>query len=129
MATASAVRATTGTLTRNAVPHQKRSSSAPDTIGPIAAPAPAKPTQMAIARWRSCGGKIAAISDSVAGITRAAPAPWMARPAMTTPADVARPLSTAPPANTPRPASSAPLRPKRSPRAPAVSSSPANTRA
>ena len=52
-------RATTGTLTRNAEPHQNRSRRAPDTIGPMAPPAPAKPTQMAIARWRSSGGKIA----------------------------------------------------------------------
>ena len=36
-------------LTRNAEPHQNSSSSAPETIGPSAPPAPAKPTHRAIA--------------------------------------------------------------------------------
>ena len=49
-ATATAVRAMTGRLIKNAEPHQKLSSRAPETIGPIAPPAPANPTQMAIAR-------------------------------------------------------------------------------
>ena len=78
-------------LTRNADPHQKRSSRAPDTIGPSAPPAPAKPTQMAIARCRSSGGNTAVINDSVAGITRAAPAPCTARPTMTNVASVGQP--------------------------------------
>ena len=128
-AIAAAVTATTGTFTRNAEPHQKRWSRAPDTIGPIAAPAPANPTHTAMARWRSSGGKIAVISDSVAGITKAAPAPCTARPTMTTTAEPAKPLITAPMAKTASPTSSAPLRPKRSPSAPAVRSNPANTSA
>ena len=47
---------------------------------------------MAIARCRSSGGKTAVISDSVAGITNAAPAPCTARPTMTSSAESARPL-------------------------------------
>ena len=126
---AAAVTATTGTLTRKAEPHQKRWSRAPETTGPIAAPAPAKPTHTAMARRRSSGGKMAVISESVAGITKAAPAPCTARPTMTTVADPANPLITDPVANTARPTSSAPLRPKRSPSAPAVRSRPAKTSA
>jgi hypothetical protein len=121
--------ATTGMLTRKADPHQKRASRAPDTIGPSAPPAPAKPTQMAIARCRSAGGNTAVINDSVAGMMKAAPAPCTARPTMTSAAESASPLISEPVANTPSPTSKAPLRPKRSPSAPAVSSSPANTRA
>ena len=116
---AAAVTATTGTLTRKAEPHQKRWSRAPETTGPIAPPAPANPTQTAMARCRSSGGKMAVISESVAGITKAAPAPCTARPRMTTVADPASPLITDPVANTARPTRSAPLRPKRSPSAPA----------
>ena len=128
-ATAAAVTATMGRFTRNAEPHQKRSSSAPDTIGPRAPPAPAKPTHMAMARRLSAGGKIAAMSESVAGMISAAPTPWTARPPMTTPVDPARPLISAPTPKTARPTRSAPFRPKRSPSAPPVRRRPANTSA
>ena len=77
------VTATTGKLISTAEPHQKLSSSAPDTMGPIAPPAPAKPAHTAIARERSSGGKIVVMIDSVAGITNAAPMPMTARPTIT----------------------------------------------
>ena len=69
MAIATAAMATTGRLARNTEPHQKWFRRTPETIGPMAPPAPAKPTQTAIARVRSSGGKTAMINESVAGIT------------------------------------------------------------
>ena len=69
------VAATSGRLTSTAEPHQYRSSSAPETIGPMAPPAPAKPAHTPIARFRSSGGKIVVMIESVAGITSAAPMP------------------------------------------------------
>lgn len=56
--------------------------------------------------------------DNVAGMTKAAPRPVMARPTMSWPAPLARPPTKVPPAKMARPISSAPLRPNRSPRAP-----------
>ena len=49
----------------------------------MAAPAPAKPAQVAMARVRSSGGKTAVMSDNVAGITKAEPTPMIPRPTMT----------------------------------------------
>ena len=72
---------------------------------------------------------MAVISDSVAGMTSAAPAPCTALPAMITSAEPAKPLTSAPAPNTAKPANNAPLRPNRSPSAPAVSNSPAKTSA
>ena len=120
---------TTGTLTSRVEPHQKPSSSAPETMGPMEAPAPANPAQTAIARGRSCGGKIDVMMDSVAGMMNAAPMPITARLAISCEASPASPPSSEPRPNTARPASSAPRRPKRSPMAPALSRRPANTTA
>ncbi len=118
-----------GTLTKNTEPHQKCSSRKPLAIGPMAAPAPAMPAQMAMALVRSVrredvgqdrqrgrhdeGG--AETHDGPAGDDRA-------RRCWTNAA------SNEPARNTSRPTCSAPLRPKRSPSAPAVKRNPANTR-
>ena len=123
--TASAI----GTLTSKVEPHQNPSSRPPVMIGPSDPPAPAKPAQMAIALMRSCGGKIDVMIDRVAGMMNAAPMPMRPRLAITCVGLVARPPSSALNANTRRPPTRARRRPKRSPRAPAVSSSPANTTA
>src|SRR5688572_7243130 len=123
------VSATSGRLTSTAAPHQNDSSNAPETTGPSAAPAPAKPAQIAIARGRSAGGKIVVMIDNVAGMTNAAPTPITARPAMTCVAPDARPANNAPRPDTTRPLRSAFLRPNRSPSAPAVNSTPAKTTA
>jgi hypothetical protein len=120
---------TIGTLTSRVEPHQKPSSSPPVRIGPMEAPAPANPAHTAIARGRSCGGKIDVIIDSVAGITKAAPMPMTARLAITCVASLASPPSSAPRPNTTSPPTSARRRPNRSPMAPALSSRPANTTA
>ncbi len=63
----------------------------------------------------------------VAGMISAAPAPQIPRPAMSTAGTVASALTAAPAAKRPSPARRAPLRPTRSPSAPAGISSPAKT--
>ncbi len=68
-----------GTLIKKMEPHQNFSSNNPAAMIPIAAPAPAKPDQIAIALLRSSTGKITLMIDKVAGITRAAPTPIDAR--------------------------------------------------
>ena len=83
----------------------------PVSRGPSAAPPPAKPDHTAMARGRSAGGKISTISDSVAGMTKAAPSPMTARAARITAAEEASPPASAPSPKTPSPASRAPLRP------------------
>ena len=98
-------------------------------IGPTAAPAPANPVHVAMALVRSSGGKIVVMSERVAGMTKAAPAPMIPRPMITWLGASAKPATPSPAAKTTNPTSSAPLRPKRSPSAPAGSSRPANTMA
>ena len=116
-----------GRLTRNTEPHQKCSSSRPEASGPIAAPLPEMPAQMAIALARSRAGNTLVRIDSVDGMTNAAPMPMIARATMSMAGLSARAPSSEPAANTTRPACSAPLRPKRSPSAAAVNSRPAKT--
>ena len=75
--------ATSGTLTMKIEPHQKRSSRNPPTTGPSATPSPAVAAQMPTAIARSlASSKIVISSDSVAGMTNAAPAPMTARAAI-----------------------------------------------
>ena len=82
--TAPATRATamTGTFTRNTDPHQKCSSNQPDAMGPMAAPPPEMPAQMAMALGRSWAGKTLVRMDRVEGITNAAATPITARAVM-----------------------------------------------
>ena len=89
----------------------------------------ATPAHVAMARPRSAGGNTLVMIDSVDGITKAAATPMTPRPAITMPDVSAVAATAAPTRNSTRPACSAPFRPKRSPRVPAVNSSPANTRA
>ena len=73
-----------GTLTRKAACQLNRSSRAPPTTGPTAAPRAAVAPQMLRASVRSRASvKTARISDSVEGITIAPPIPSRARIAMT----------------------------------------------
>ena len=115
----------TGTLMRNTEPHQKCSSSRPDVIGPMATPAPDTPAQMAMACVRSCAGKTLVRIDRVDGMMNAAARPMMARPAITCPDESESEAKIAPAMKSTSPNCSAPLRPKRSPRVPAVNSMPA----
>ena len=65
--------------------------------------------------------------DSVDGMMKAPPMPMRARVAMSWPGEPAMADSADPAPKTIRPTLSAPWRPKRSPRLPALSSSPAKT--
>src|SRR5215813_11045141 len=119
---------TIGTLIRKTEPHQKCSSSAPPTTGPIATPRPTDPAQTPIALPRSRGSKTFEMIDKVAGRTAAPPMPISARAPISwtgvcayADASEARPNMT-------RPASSMRRRPIRSPSTPQVNSSPAKTR-
>ena len=119
---------TTGTLIRKTDPHQKRSSSAPPTIGPIATPRPTAPAHSPMARARSRGSKTFEMIDRVAGMIAAAPTPISARAPMSCPglcayaeASEARPNKASPMARNR-------LRPNRSPSTPKLNSRPAKTR-
>ena len=61
---------------------EKNSSRMPEPNRPITAPPPATPTQTPTARPRSSGGNEVVITDSVVGITAAAPAPMSTRAAI-----------------------------------------------
>ena len=66
--------------------------------------------------------------ERVAGMMNAPPMPMKARVAMSWPDDVAMAAASDPSPKMTRPICRAPRRPKRSPRLPAVSRRPANTR-
>ena len=119
--------ATIGRLTRNRLFQLKCSSSQPPVTGPTAIPSPDTAAQMAIAFGRSCAGKRLVRIDSVVGMIAAAPRPISARAAMSEEALSANVANSDPAPKTSRPVTSARRRPKRSPRLPAVSSSPAKT--
>ena len=116
-------------FTKNTEPHQNHFSSRPDDTGPSAPPTPAKPAHTAMALGRSWNGKQLTTIDRVAGITNAAPTPMSERATMSTSGLLARVATNDAEPNTTRPPSRAPLRPHRSPMAPASSSEPANTNA
>ena len=94
----------------------------------MATPMPATAAQIPIAFGRSSAGKTFVSTDSVVGMMNAPPMPIRARLAISESADPERAESSEPAPNTPSPRIRARLRPKRSPRLPAVSSRPANTR-
>jgi hypothetical protein len=82
---------------------------------------------MPIALARSPAGNVAVRIESVDGMMNAPPTPISARAAISDPAEPAIADQAEPAPKMSRPMFSARLRPKRSPSAPAVSSSPANT--
>ena len=116
-----------GTLTRNTDPYQKCPSIHPLRSGPIMPAAPLTPAQIAIAFVRSCAGNTFTRIERVEGMMNAAQPPMNARQAMICHIDVEADASSTPKKKPTRPSCSAPLRPYRSPIAPAVNSSPANT--
>ena len=118
----------TGTLMRNTEPHQKCWSSRPPAMGPTATPTPATPAHIPMAFSLSWGStKTLVRIESVAGMTSAPPTPMSARVTTRISGDQAKAEKADPAQKTPSPTSMTHLRPKRSPRLPAVSSSPANT--
>ncbi len=120
--------ATSGTLMRKTLPHQKCESSRPPSVGPITMPTPATADQAAIACGRSFGGKTAFRIDSVAGMTNAAPRPITMRAPISMLVPEANAAAVLPRAKTARPPSSESRRPHRSPSAPAGMSSAAKHR-
>ena len=105
------------------------SSSQPPTIGPSAIAMPAVAPQRPIALARSARSVYTfEISERVVGKIIAAPRPMKQRATISWPAVSVRPPAMLAAPNTTRPASRNPLRPRRSLRLPAASSSAANTR-
>jgi hypothetical protein len=117
------------TLTANTDGHENHSSNVPERSRPMIAPAPAMPAQMPTARPRSWGGKTLVMIDRVVGITSAAPTPITARRPISVDGALTSIAASEAPPKTTSPVSRIPLRPKRSPSAPAGSSSPAKTSA
>ena len=98
-------------------------------IGPSATAMPEKPAQMAMARPRSRGSRKTLMRiESVDGMISAPPTPINARVKMRCCGEPARAESTEPAAKMTMPMRSARLRPRRSPKLPAVRRRPANTR-
>ena len=91
-------------------------------------PSPDTPAHTPMARPRSSAGNTLVRIDSVAGMMNAPPIPIRDRVTIRWFGSVANAERAEPTANTTMPICRAPLRPNRSPRLPAVSSSPANTR-
>ena len=117
-----------GTLIRNTDPHQKCVSNRPPTIGPSAMPTPIVPAHRLIARCRSPPSRnMSVMIDSVEGIISAAPMPILARAAISTPTEPEKAAHAEPTAKAARPARNVRLRPTRSARLPATSTSPAKT--
>ena len=96
--------------------------------GPSAAPRPAVAAQMPMALPRSRVGNTLVMIDRVAGMMNAPPMPMNARLKMSMFGLVDIAEASEPRPKRAKPTWSAGRRPKRSPRLPAVSSSPANTR-
>ena len=105
----------------------KNSSRIPVPNRPRMAPPPATPTHTPMARGRSASGNEVVITERVVGMIAAAPTPMNARITMSRVGSVVSIPKPAAVPKTTRPISRSPLRPYRSPRAPASRSSPANT--
>jgi len=115
-------------LTRNTEPHQKWLSSAPPTTGPTATPRPLDELQIAIARVRFSSGVLCTMTDRVAGISSALPAPMTARATISQAGLVAKAPAPEAAPNSASPAMSVFRGPKRSASAPPAKSVPAKTR-
>src|SRR5690242_16505912 len=117
------------TLIANTDDHENHSSSVPERSSPTTAPAPAMPAQMPTARPRSSSGKTFVMMERVVGMTSAAPTPITARSAISQPGSLTKTAASDATPKTARPIWRMPLRPKRSPSAPAGSRRPAKTSA
>jgi hypothetical protein len=98
--------------------HETYSVSAPPTTGPTASASADTPAQVPIARPRSSGGKAFVTIESVAGIISAAPMPWTARPATSSPSSGAAPMAALDSENTATPIRNNLRLPKMSPSRP-----------
>jgi len=113
----------TGTLIQKIHCQDAASVTAPPMTGPSAAPRPTVAPHRPSASPRRCGGVTLAMSVTVSGVTIAAPTPWMARAAISTPMLGASAEAALPAVNTVTPMISRRRRPNRSPSAAPVSSS------
>ncbi len=110
-------------------PHQKCSNSTPPVIGPRPSPNADTPAHTPIALPRSAGSvNTLVMIDNVDGMMNAPPTPINARVAISMSAEDDNADITDPAPNTARPNARNRYLPKRSPRLPAVRSSPANTK-
>ncbi len=125
--TARASRAASGTIAPNRARQERNWPTRPPPRFPASPPRPSARVQDANARERCSGAERWTRIDIVAGVISAAPAPDRPRPAISVAGFCASALVAAPAANRASPASSAPLRPCRSPSAPAGMRSPAKT--
>ena len=127
---ATAIRATTttGTLIRNTDPHQKWSSSAPPTRGPIGKLRKIVEAITAVAFCRSSGANSTGMMASASGMIAAAPRPSTARAAISSPEVTAYAQAAELTPKVASPVISTRLRPQRSPSIPAGSTAAASTR-
>ena len=88
-ATAISASTTTGTLIRKTDPHQKWSSSAPPTSGPIGKLRKIVEAMTAVAFCRSAGENSTGMMARASGMMPAAPSPRTARAAISSPEDAA----------------------------------------
>ena len=128
-ATSNPMTTATPAMSPKMLPHQKRSSSHPPTMGPRAIPTPVVAPQSPMALARSLRSvKTLTSSERVEGNMRAAPRPMTARAAMSSVVVLTEAPARLPSANTERPTRRVPLRPRRSLKLPAASTNAANTR-
>ena len=118
----------TGTLTKKTEFQLNQFRRRPPKSGPRPTPIAAIAAQMPIAFARSSRGKTFVMMERVAGMISAPPMPMTARRAISWPEVLTATTAMLAPANTTSPVRSALLRPKRSPRVPAVSRKPAKAR-
>jgi len=117
-----------GTLTQKIHCHSSPCTIAPLTIGPSATAIPVTALNMPIAVPRLSGGKAAVSSASASGRMNAAPAPWIARAAISMPTLELSAQAAEAAENSASPAANMRRRPKRSPTAAAVISRTAKLR-
>ena len=116
----------TGTLMRKIQPQWRCWLIRPPSAGPAARASAPAAAQMPMAMLRSLTlVNVAMMMASVAGMSRAAPMPWMARLAMSTPPLPASPATSEDSVKTAMPARNSLRRPNTSASLPPTSSSPA----
>ncbi len=116
-----------GRLMKNTQRHESVSVRRPPSISPTAPPPAAIALQIPSALVRSRpSAKVVVTIESAAGETSAAPRPCAARPAISIPAEVARPFTSEAIVKSAIPAMNTRWRPKRSPARPPSSRKPPN---
>ncbi len=114
--------AATGTLRKKIDCQETFSTRKPPTTGPMARARALTPAQVPIALPRSCAGKALVMIERVAGIMKAAPMPWAARPATSHASLCESPMKALDRPKTTTPKRNMRRRPKMSPRRPPVTS-------